>query len=222
MRKAIIFDLDGTLLNTLDDIADSVNAALDRFSLPLVTREKVRESVGNGGRYLLECVVPGGASYERFEELFSFYVPWYQTHCQIKTAPYEGILPAMEKLKEMQVKMAIVSNKGDGAVKELSACYFRDLCEAAVGERDGIRRKPSPDSVLEAMRLLGTDPAETLYVGDSEVDFETAENAGLDCVLVSWGFRPRKQLESLKSAFLIDDPAQLTGDTVLKSEGGNR
>ena len=209
MKKAVIFDLDGTLLNTLEDIADSVNASLQHFSLPPVTLEKVRESVGNGGRVLMESVVPGGSTYERFEELLAYYVPWYQAHCRIKTAPYAGILQAMHDLKAMGIKMAIVSNKGDGAVKELSAQYFNDLCEAAVGEREGIRRKPFPDSVLEAMRLLQVLPEETLYAGDSEVDHRTAENAGIECALVTWGFRSRQQLEALQPGYLIDSPNQL-------------
>ena len=156
MKKAVIFDLDGTLLNTLEDIADSVNASLRHFSLPEVTLEKVRESVGNGGRTLMERVVQGGSAYERFEELLEYYVPYYQAHCRIKTAPYSGICEAMSELKAMNIKMAIVSNKGDGAVKELADAYFGNLCETAVGERDGIRRKPAPDSVIEAMKLLGS------------------------------------------------------------------
>ena len=209
MKKAVIFDLDGTLLNTIEDIADSVNASLRHFYLPEVTLEKVRESVGNGGRTLMERVVQGGSAYERFEELLEYYVPYYQAHCRIKTAPYAGICEAMSELKAMNIKMAIVSNKGDGAVKELAAAYFGDLCETAVGERDGIRRKPAPDSVIEAMNLLGVTPEETLYAGDSEVDFETARNAGTDCVLVTWGFRPRTLLEGFGPKYLIDDPGQL-------------
>ena len=209
MIEAVIFDLDGTLLNTLDDIAGSVNATLRHFQLPEVTRDKVRRSVGNGGRNLIRCVVPGGESHPQFEEIFSYYVPYYEQHCQILTRAYEGILPTLKTLKEMGKKLAIVSNKGDGAVKELSKQYFSDLVETSVGERAGIRRKPNPDSVLEAMRLMGMEKENVLYVGDSEVDHATAQAAGVKVVLVSWGFREKADLEKLGPDYLIDKPEEL-------------
>ncbi len=209
MFRAIVFDLDGTLLDTLDDLTDSVNASLAHFSLPKVTKENVRDSIGNGARRLIEGVVKDGAAYPEFEELLAYYIPYYQAHCREKTAPYEGILPMMQAAKKAGIKMAIVSNKGDGAVKTLSELYFPGLVEAAVGERPGIRRKPVPDSVLEAMRLLDSAPEETLYVGDSEVDYETAKNAGISCMLVSWGFRDREMLEKMSPDYLIDKPEEL-------------
>lgn len=209
MIKAVIFDLDGTLLNTLEDITDSVNAAMRQFELPEVSLEKVRSSVGNGGRVLISKVVPEGEANPRFEEILGYYVPYYEGHCRIKTRPYDGILEMMGVLRDMGLKMAIVSNKGDGAVKELAAIYFQELVAEAVGEREGIRRKPWPDSVLEAMRLLACGPDEVLYVGDSEVDHETAQAAGIPDVLVTWGFRPAQDLAKLGSAYLIDRPEEL-------------
>ena len=210
MIRAMIFDLDGTLLNTLDDLADSVNAAMREFSLPLKNIDEVRDNVGNGGRRLIAGVVPGGETNPRFEEILAYYVPYYQAHCRIKTKPYDGVLPLLAKLREEGILLAIVSNKGDGAVKELSREYFQDLVCEAVGEREGIRRKPAPDSVAEAMRLMQVTPEETLYIGDSEVDYETAANAGVPCALVTWGFRGREALAQIHPDYLIDHPQQLT------------
>ncbi|MBQ6321640.1 MAG: HAD-IA family hydrolase [Lachnospiraceae bacterium] len=209
MMKAVIFDLDGTLLNTLEDIADSVNAVLETFHLPPRTYEQVRKSVGNGVKRLLNESIPGGETHPQFQEILEYYVPYYEAHCKIKTAPYQGILEMMAALKDAGMKMAIVSNKGDGAVKELSREFFMGLVDSSVGERENIRRKPSPDSVLEAMRELGVSKEESLYVGDSEVDFDTARNAGIPVALVTWGFREREDLKAMSPAYLIDEPSQL-------------
>lgn len=210
MIRAVIFDLDGTLLNTLHDIAASVNDTLRHFQLPEVSLDKVRRSVGNGGRNLIRCVVPGGESHPQFEEILSWYVPHYEQNCQILTRAYEGVPEMLRALQDRKIKLAIVSNKGDGAVRELSKQYFDDLVETSVGEREGIRRKPSPDSVFEAMRLMDASKEEVLYVGDSEVDYATAEAAGVRVVLVSWGFREREELEKLGPDYLIDRPEELT------------
>jgi len=209
MYKAVIFDLDGTLLNTLEDLTDSVNAAMRAFSLPEKTLDEVRQSVGNGGRNLMRRVIPGGEAHPAFEQILAWYVPYYEAHCRIKTRPYDGIMPLIQSLHNMHVPMAIVSNKGDGAVRALAAEHFNGLISQAVGEREGIRRKPFPDSVLEAMRLLQTDPHSTLYVGDSEVDQTTSENAGIDAALVTWGFRDRDSLKALQPKYLIDRPEDL-------------
>ena len=209
MYQSVIFDLDGTLLNTLDDLTDSVNAALSAFRLPEKTSDDVRLAVGNGGRNLMRRVIPGGETHPAFQEILDYYVPYYENHCRIKTRPYDGVMELLAGLRQKGVGMAIVSNKGDGAVQELAAQYFCGIIDQAVGERDGIRRKPSPDSVLEAMRLLGSSPKETLYVGDSEVDHTTAANAGLDLALVTWGFRDRDTLSGLHPKYLIDHPGDL-------------
>lgn len=205
----IVFDMDGTLLNTLEDIADSANYMLRRYGYPEQPLEKVRCTVGNGARRLMSGLLEQGEATPRFEELLAEYGAYYKSHCEIKTRAYDGIPEVLQKLKETGIKMAIVSNKGDEAVKALNRRYFGAVIGTAVGERPGIRRKPEPDSVLEALRILGSSPEKTLYVGDSEVDYYTAKNGGIACVLVSWGFRTREQLAALKPDYLIDRPEEL-------------
>lgn len=205
----VVFDMDGTLLNTLEDIADSVNYILRQYQYPEKSLEEVRRAVGNGARQLMRLSLPEGEDTPGFEQILKEYGAYYQGHCQRKTRAYDGIPELLRKLKEAGVKMAIVSNKGDGAVKELNCLYFAQDIGTAVGERPGIRRKPEPDSVLEALRILNSSRERALYVGDSEVDYYTAKNGELACVLVSWGFRDREQLAALGADHLIDHPAQL-------------
>ena len=205
----VIFDMDGTLLNTLDDLADGVNYMMDQYGYPRKTREEVRGALGNGARYLMSHLLPQGEDHPRFEQILQEYGAYYQAHCQIKTKPYDGIPEVLKALKEAGVKMAIVSNKGGGAVKELNRQYFSQYIHTAVGEKPGIRRKPCPDSVLEALRLLDGDLQKALYVGDSEVDYETASNGKMACALVSWGFRDRSFLENFSSDYLVDQPEEL-------------
>ncbi len=207
--KAAIFDLDGTLLNTLEDLKDAVNHCLEKFGYPTRNSEQIMASLGNGARNLITTSLPEGTAKETIDEILAYYEPYYQAHCQIKTAPFPGIMEMMEQLKAQGIRMAIVSNKGDGAVKTLAPQYFGDLVEAAVGERAGIRRKPQPDSVLQAMKELKINPEEAIYVGDSEVDAQTAVNAGLDCALVSWGFRSRAQLEVEPAKAIVDSAEEL-------------
>ncbi len=209
MKNTIIFDMDGTLLNTLEDIAGGVNHTMRQYGLPQRRLEEVRCAVGNGARRLIAAFVPGGEENPCLEQILQDYEAYYETHCQIRTRAYDGILEMLRQLKARQVKMAIVSNKGDGAVKELTRLYFSEYIAASQGVRDGIRKKPAPDSVLEALNILGSRPEETLYVGDSEVDYHTAVNAGVDCVLVSWGFREREKLRQLQPDYLIDVPEEL-------------
>lgn len=211
MKKydTVIFDMDGTILNTLEDLTDSMNYILKTHGYLEKTMEECRRAVGNGAGCFLADMLPEGKNDPEFEELLKEYGVYYQGHSKIKTRPYEGIIALMDALKEQQVKIAIVSNKGDGAVKKLNTEYFGDKIETAVGERAGIRRKPEPDSVLEALRILGSDKEKALYVGDSEVDYHTAVNAEMACVLVSWGFRDREQLEQLKPDYIIDRPEEL-------------
>ena len=204
----VVFDMDGTLLNTLDDIADGVNYILRQYQYPEKSLDEVRRAVGNGARQLMRLMLPGGEENPRFDQILKEYGAYYQAHCQEKTRAYEGIPELLGALKEKGVKLAIVSNKGDGAVKELNRQYFAENIETAVGERPGIRRKPEPDSVLEALRILGSTRERALYVGDSEVDYDTAKNGKMACVLVSWGFRTREQLEALHPDYLIDRPEQ--------------
>ena len=161
---------------------------------PQRTLEEVRKFVGNGIRRLMELAVPEGVCGELFEQVFEEFRTYYTAHCQVKTKAYAGVMPLLAQLKTQGISMAIVSNKNHGAVVELNDIYFQDYISVAIGQRDGIRKKPAPDTVFEALRMLGKEKERALYVGDSEVDFMTAENAGMDCVLVTWGFRTMEEL----------------------------
>jgi len=207
--NTVIFDLDGTLLNTLEDLADGVNYCMRKFGCPERTLDEVRQFVGNGIRKLMERAVPMGIKNPEFENIFETFKSYYTEHCQIKTKAYPEIKELLSELDRRKYKMAIVSNKNIDAVKELNRLYFEEYIKLAVGERKGIRKKPFPDSVNQAMRELETDREHVLYVGDSEVDKETADNAGVDCVLVSWGFREKNMLLGLKPLAVIDRPLEL-------------
>ena len=207
--EAVIFDLDGTLLNTLYDLTDSVNWALEKYGQPTRSLEEVRAFVGNGLRNLMLQAVPDGEDNPVFEDLFEFFREYYKSHCNVKTAPYDGILELMKELKGRGVKMAIVSNKIDAGVKELNSIHFAEYVDVAIGERDGISRKPAPDSVNEALRLLEVDKEHAVYVGDSDVDIETAKNAEIRCISVSWGFRDEAFLMQHDAGIMIDRPLEL-------------
>lgn len=207
--EAVIFDLDGTLLNTLYDLTNSVNWALEKYGQPTRSIEEVRAFVGNGLRNLMRRAVPNGEENPVFEDLFEFFREYYKSHCNIKTAPYEGIMELMKELKGRGIQMAIVSNKIDAGVKELNAIYFAEYVDVALGEREGIERKPAPDSVNEAIRLLGVNKENTVYVGDSDVDIQTAKNAEIRCVSVSWGFRDEAFLMEHGAGIMIDRPLEL-------------
>lgn len=211
MRRydAIIFDLDGTLLDTLEDLTDAVNYVMEQYQLEQKTLSQVKGFVGNGIRKLMERCVPGEEDQERFEEIFQCFRSYYTEHCQEKTAPYEGILELLETLFREGYQMAIVSNKNHQAVEELNASFFSRYISVAVGQQEGLRPKPAPDTVDLALRQLGCRRERTLYVGDSDVDKQTADNSGMDCVSVTWGFRERALLESLGGEAVIDHPRQL-------------
>lgn len=205
----VIFDLDGTLLDTLGDLTDSVNVALEKYGFPTRTMEEVRGFVGNGLRNLMIRSMGGGEQHPLFEEMFVFFKEYYRAHCNVKTAPYEGVMELMRELKRRGVKMAIVSNKFDAGVKALNEKFFSEFTEIAIGEREGIRRKPAPDSVKEVLRLLHVKKEHAIYVGDSDVDIETAENAGVRCAAVSWGFRDKNFLKKHGASVIIDEPLEL-------------
>lgn len=209
--RYVIFDLDGTLLDTLDDLADSVNAALKTHGYPLRTREEVRSFVGNGVGRLIELSVPEGTSCEDTELCLAAFKEIYAAGCRNKTAPYEGICALLAELKTAGVGVAIVSNKIDSAVKTLAEAYFSGLIRVAVGEREreGVRKKPHPDTLLQAMTVMGASPADTVYVGDSEVDILTARNAGVPCLSVTWGFRSPEELETAGATHLIASAEEL-------------
>ena len=201
MKIGILWDLDGTLLNTLEDLMDGVNYALDQFGLPPRTLEEVRQFVGNGAANLIIRAVDGRADDKAVLETFRTY---YNAHCQIKTGPYPGILEALACLKE-KYPMAIVSNKPDSAVKPLCQQYFPGIY--ALGERSDCPRKPAPDMVYKAMADIGVETC--IYVGDSEVDVETAKNAGVKCLSVLWGFRDKDVIEQAGGKYFCEETSHL-------------
>lgn len=204
---SVIFDLDGTLLNTLDDLHDAVAHSLAAYGLPARTLDEVRRFVGNGIRLLIERSVPKGCPDDITNSVFEEFKNYYGIHCNDKTKPYDGIPELLRQLKSCDIPCAIVSNKADFAVKTLARDYFDDLCAAAIGERDGIRKKPAPDSVFEAMALLGAK--KPVYVGDSEVDIATAKAADIPCISVSWGFRGKNELISAGAEVICKSTAEL-------------
>ncbi len=209
MYDTILFDLDGTLLNTLDDLRDGVNYVMEHFGYPKHSLSAIRRFVGNGIRNLMIKATPKGEENPFFEEGFAMFTAYYNEHCRVKTGPYPGIMELLEALNRQDIKMAIVSNKNQAAVEELSSYYFKNLISVSVGDGEGRKRKPAPDAVNHALQQLGATKEHALYVGDSDVDAATAANAGLDCVLVSWGFRDRTLLETLPNVGIIDQPEEL-------------
>lgn len=191
----VIFDLDGTLLNTLEDLADSVNAALEKYHCPQKTLEQIRTYVGNGIRNLIACSLENGEEHPEFENVFQAFRTYYMKNCQNKTKPYEGIMELLRELKSQGKKLAIVSNKADFAVKELNEYYFKEFDMLAVGEREEIAKKPAADMVYHALKQLKAEKEQAIYIGDSEVDIQTAENAGIPCISVLWGFRKKEFLQ---------------------------
>lgn len=191
MKTGVLFDLDGTLLNTLEDLSDATNHALAQFGHPPRTLMEVRRFIGNGAENQIRMSLPDDNK-EDLQQVLALYKPYYTAHCQIKTRPYEGVLPALNILRE-KYPIAIVSNKPDSAVKALCADYFPGIY--ALGETAGCPRKPAADMVFKAMRDIGVDRC--VYVGDSEVDVLTARNAKVPCVCVLWGFRDREDMAAV-------------------------
>ena len=203
MKTGILFDLDGTLLDTLQDLTDSVNVTLARYGFPPRTAEEVRAFVGNGARRLIALSLPEGQD-ALVDAALKTYQAYYATHSKIKTAPYRGILESLAVLKE-KCPIAIVSNKPDGAVKTLCKEFFGDVY--ARGESTDCPRKPAPDMLIKAMAEIGVPTC--IYVGDSEPDIQTAKNLGVKCVSVLWGFRDREVLEAVGGQYFCDDPKML-------------
>ena len=209
--EAIIFDLDGTLLNTLDDLCNSVNHALVKNAQPTISLEDTRRFVGNGVERLMESAVPGGRSNPVFDKSLKDFKEHYSKNSEVMTKPYPGIIPLLEDLKSRDCKMAVVSNKFDEAVKYLCEKYFGAYIKTAMGESADAPKKPAPDMVFKALKELGVEKDRALYVGDSEVDIKTAANAGLPCVCVSWGFRDVQTLKENGAELIINKPSELIG-----------
>lgn len=209
----IIFDLDGTLLDTLEDLTNAVNQALRECGYPEHTMDEVRQFVGNGIGLLITRALPAGADADddAYALTLQAFKRHYALHNSEATAPYPGVHHLLQALKAKGVRTAVVSNKNDSNVKALCRRYFPGLIDEAVGDREGVRRKPEPDTVLEVMRAFSAAPEETLYVGDSDVDVLTAANAGVDCAAVLWGFRDEACLRGAGARELFGSPAQLEG-----------
>ena len=211
--RLAVFDLDGTILNTLDDLADSLNFALRSSGFPERSIDEVRNFVGNGIRKLIERGVPAGTDTAAIDKVHSCFTAHYKAHCADKARPYDGITELLGRLKDSGCLTAVVSNKADYGVQELCARYFPGMFDLAVGEREGIRKKPAPDSVLYVIETLGADKAKCVYSGDSEVDVQTAHNAGLPCVGVTWGNRDVSELITAGAEYIAEKPYEIIEKT---------
>lgn len=211
MYKCVIFDLDGTLLNTLEDLADSVNLMLENFLCPRRSLEEIRQFVGNGMRKLVERSVPEGFDKNKLESAYEFFREAYRKNMQNKTRAYKGISECLEELNRLGIKIAVTSNKNDDAVKNLCKEYFGELVTVAVGVRDDIPPKPDPEMVNNVISELCFEKSDCIFVGDSETDIRTAKNAGLESVGVLWGFRDREILEQEGADYIVLHTDELTG-----------
>ncbi|MGI6223321.1 MAG: HAD family hydrolase [Prevotella sp.] len=204
-----IFDLDGTLIDSIGDLASSCNYALRKYGMPEHSVEEVRMMVGNGVKKLMERATPDGLANPLFDDVYACFRQYYMVHNLDTTRPYPGIMEALTTLKVRNKKMAVVSNKFYAATKEIVAHFFGNLIDVAIGERENIRKKPAPDTVVEAMRQLGVGREGCVYVGDSDVDIETARNIGIPCISVLWGFRSKEFLLEHGASNLISSPCEL-------------
>lgn len=209
--RLVIFDMDGTLLYTLEDLTDGLNHALRKNGFPEKKMSEVRSYVGNGIRNEVRCSLPAGTDAVVMQKVYEDFSSWYNVHCGDHTRPYDGILNLLKELREDGVLCAVVSNKGDLAVQELDRQYFDGLLDAGVGEREaeGIAKKPAPDTVNEVLRKLHVERKDAVYVGDSEVDIETAENAKMDSIIVDWGYRDHDFLVEHGAKIIVSSPEEL-------------
>lgn len=211
MIRLLIFDLDGTLLNTLEDLTDSTNYALKKFNFPQRTINEVRNFVGNGVAKLIERAIPNGRENENFEDCLEVFKQNYAENMNNKTSPYEGIMDLLKELKSKNYKIAVVSNKFDLAVKGLCARYFADLVDIAIGENEkaGIKKKPAPDTVNQVLKNFNISNEEAIYIGDSEVDIMTAKNSNMDCISVTWGFKDKEFLLANDAKIIVNSPDEI-------------
>ena len=210
MKKydTIIFDMDGTLLDTLEDLTDSINYMLNKYSYPTKTIDQIRSYVGNGIKALVERAIPDGAENPNFDEAYDCFLSYYEAHSEDKTKAYAGVCELIEKFRQHGYKMAIVSNKFDAGLKVLAKKFFPTI-EVAIGESAGVNKKPAPDMVFAAMNQLGSTKEKSVYIGDSDVDFMTAKNSGIDCVSVLWGFRTREFLSDMGATVFAETPDEV-------------
>lgn len=209
--KLIIFDMDGTTLYTIEDLANSLNYALEKSKLPTRSLPEVLRFVGNGIRRLIERAVPESSSEEIIETVYANFTEHYTIHCADTTRPYDGIIELLKALKEKGFLTAIVSNKADYAVQALCKDYFPNLFDAIAGEKQGVNKKPAPDMVNNILKLLNLSAHDAVYVGDSEVDVQTAKNSNMDCIAVDWGFRTRDELIEAGATVIVSTPDEILG-----------
>lgn len=195
-KRLVIFDLDGTLLDTLQDLTDATNYALSQHGFPSRTQTEVRQFVGNGIHRLIERAVPDGVSHDAVELVYADFLPYYRAHATDQTQPYRGMIELLKHLKASGMLIAVASNKADAAVQLLCRQYFGHLLDLCVGERAGIAKKPAPDAIQAILQQLDVDRTQVILVGDSEVDVATAQNAEVDLIAVSWGFRSVEELSA--------------------------
>ncbi len=207
--KTYIFDLDGTLLSTLNDLASSTNYALRWAGMPERTIEEVRMFVGNGVKLLMERAIPEGVNNPKFEETYAKFREHYMEHNLDTTRPYDGVPELLHELKRRGKHLAIVSNKFYAATQDLAKHFFPDTIEVAIGERENIRKKPAPDTVIEALRQLNVSKEDAVYIGDSDVDIMTAKNCGLPCISVLWGFRDKDFLIEHGGSLFVEKPIEI-------------
>lgn len=213
MYKAIIFDLDGTLLNTLDDIANACNYALKECNLKTYEVNKYKKFVGDGKYKLIERIISKeDYTEELFNKVLKLYDDYYEAHMVDLTKPYEGIVELLDKLKRLDIKVAVVSNKHHELTTEMVKKYFRNKVDLVFGQRPNVEAKPNPETVFEVMREFGVEKNECVYIGDSNVDMLTAKNAGLKSIGVSWGFRGRKELEEFGADLVVDSAEELRNE----------
>ena len=212
MNKTVIFDMDGTLLYTLDDLLSAVNYALSKNNLPQRTLDEVRAFVGNGVGKLIERALPNTASVAQFNTVFEDFFSYYESNSDKQTRPYDGILGVLSVLKREGFRIAVNSNKYDSAVKSLCKKFFPQV-EIAIGAREGIPVKPAPDGVFDIISALQTEKGTTFFIGDSDVDIQTAKNAGITSIGVTWGYRTRDYL--VGADYIVDSPKELL-DLLLK------
>lgn len=207
--KLAVFDMDGTVLNTLQDLTDAVNFSLDKLNMPKRNIEEIKTFVGNGIPKLIERSLPKNFSKEDFDKAYSFFTDYYKVHCKDKTCAYDGVLEAIDKLKSLGVKTCVVSNKDDYAAKELAELYFPNRFDFVLGRVDGVNKKPSPDMVNIALDYFKVEKTEAVYIGDSDVDYLTAKNSSLDFIGVDWGFKGYDFLKELGAEIIVSTPMEL-------------
>lgn len=218
-KKIFIFDMDGTLLNTLEDLMISTNYALSQFNYPIHTIEEIRFFVGNGVAKLIERAIPEGLNNPNYEKCLEIFKEHYAKNMYNHTSAYKGIPELLKKLKDRGIKTAVVSNKFDLAVKELSKKYFGDLIDIAIGENEqaGIKKKPAPDTVFEVLNLMDLKSEDAIYIGDSDVDILTAKNSNMPCISVIWGFRDKEFLIKNNATIIVDNPDEILNYVVFSN-----